>query len=41
MDTALLALGLLACPLGMAAMGGIGWVMAKARREQAPTEARE
>jgi hypothetical protein len=29
MDKALLLLGLLACPLGMLAMGGIAWVAGK------------
>ena len=32
MDKALLALGLLACPLSMLAMGGIAWIAGKTRR---------
>jgi hypothetical protein len=33
METALLAFALLACPLGMLAMGGIGWLWAKRSRD--------
>jgi hypothetical protein len=43
MHTTLLILGLLACPLGMAAFGGIAWLGARAvgdRAREAATEAR-
>jgi len=32
MDKALLLLGVLACPVGMLAMGGIAWVAGKRNR---------
>ena len=38
MDTAVLLLGLLACPLGMAAMGGVAWFATKLGRNTASVQ---
>jgi hypothetical protein len=39
METVLLALVLLACPLGMLAIGAVGWVWAKARDKRTEEQA--
>jgi hypothetical protein len=37
MESAWVVLALLACPLGMAAMGGTVWLAAKLRRDESST----
>jgi hypothetical protein len=40
MENALLLIALLACPLGMLAMGGVAWVSAKVFRDRGDRSAR-